>query len=129
MDTIDVQIKHVTATIQTLKNTNIKSTNIDLGDRIIQSVDILFAPGHVALTGVRLMLNDVAILPWNQPTQFIFGDNERLAFQLGIYVPGILTIQTHNSDTVTHMHQITFYLTEVPAQVPDSYRAGPLVLA
>lgn len=128
METIDVAVKYVTSTITTNKNTNTLNTVIDLGDRILQTVEILFAPGHVALTGVRLLMGGTAILPWNQPTSFIFGDNERLTFKLGIYVPGPITIVTHNADSVAHMHQITFALTEVPDKSSGLYTPVPLVV-
>lgn len=128
MKTIDVQTKYVTSTITTPRSTTLLTTDIDVGDRIIKTVEILFAPGHVALTGVRLRLAGVAILPWNQPNSFIFGDNERLTFELGIYVSSILRIDTRNTDSVAHLHQITFALMEVPETASGLYSPMPLAV-
>ena len=114
MDTIDVSSKFVVSDITTPKNTNALNTLVQTGNRIIKSVDILYAPGQVGLTGVRLMYADVAILPWNQPTVFIVGSNERLHYELDFYGPGTLIIVTLNHDTrYGHRTIITLELQEV----------------
>lgn len=123
MDTIDVSAKYQTVDITTPKNTGAQTLVISVGDRIIRAVDVLFAPGHVGLTGVRLQYAGVTILPWNQPSNFIVGDSERLRFQLDLYAPGPLTIITHNGDSqASHRHIFTFELHEVdnPAGVMQS---------
>lgn len=115
MDTIDVSNKYVVSDITTPKNTNAKLTTVSVGDRIIVGVDILFAPGHVGLTGVRITYAGTVILPWNQPAGFIVGDSERLKFTMGLYAPAPLVITTHNGDPkADHRHIITFQLVEVP---------------
>lgn len=114
METIDVSNKYVVSDITTPKNTNALNTVVSLGNRIIKSVDILFAPGHVGITGVRIAYAGVVLLPWNQPAGFIVGDTERLKFDLDFYAPGPVTITTHNSDArYAHRHVITFKLQEV----------------
>lgn len=127
MDTIDVSSKFIVSDITTPKNTNALNTLVPLGNRKLVSVDILFAPGHVGLTGVRLLYAGVAILPWNQPAGFIIGDAERLHYVLQLYAPGTLTIVTHNGDPrYSHRHVVTLELQEVsdpnmstlPATVP-----------
>lgn len=113
MDTIDVSAKYQTVDITTPKSTNAQTQVISVGDRIIHAVDVLFAPGHVGLTGVRLLYGGITILPWNQPANFIVGDSERLHFQLDLYAPGPITIVTHNGDSqASHRHIFTFELHE-----------------
>lgn len=118
MDTLDVTKKYVTTTITTNARSN-KTTQVTLGDRIVEQVEILFAPGHVALTGVSISYGGLQFVPYGQPGVFIFGDNERLTFELGLYAPGPWTVNTHNNDGVAHLHQLTWRLSEVP-------RTGPL---
>lgn len=114
MDTIDVSSKFQVVDITTAKNTNALNTVFNAGNRFIKAVSILFAPGHVGLTGVRLTYAGVVVLPWNQPTGFIVGDSERLDFAMGLYAPGPLTITTHNGDAqASHRHLLTFELQEV----------------
>lgn len=115
MDTIDVAAKYVVSDISTPKNTNALNTVVSVGNRIIKGVDILFAPGHVGITGVRITYAGVTLLPWNQSTGFIVGDSERLRFRMDIYAPGPVTITTHNADPrFAHRHVVTFELEEVP---------------
>lgn len=112
MDTIDPLHKQAVVNITTPKSTNV-TTAFALGRPVtLEKVDILFAPGHVALTGVRINYQGVAILPWNQPTLFVVGDSERLVFELGMYVSGGLSIVTHNGDTQPHQHMLTFHYME-----------------
>lgn len=124
MGPIDVTTKYPTFDITTARNTNALNTVVTLGDFIVKSVDILFAPGHVGLTGVRLVYAGTTILPWNQPTKFVVGDSERLHYALGIYMPGPLTIVTHNGDgQASHRHILTFECNERPTPgliIPDA---------
>lgn len=114
MDTIDVSSKFVVTDITTPKLTNALNTLVPTGNRLIKSVDILYAPGQVGLTGVRLLYAGVAILPWNQPAGFVVGSNERLRYELNFYGPGTLTIVTHNGDPRNaHRTIITLELQEV----------------
>ena len=114
MDTIDVASKFVVVDITTPKNTNALTTTFNAGNRIIRSVDVLFAPGHVGLTGIRFNYGGVTVLPWNQPTGFLVGDNERQHYELELYAPGPLSILTHNPDAQnSHRHVLTFELVEV----------------
>lgn len=108
MDTIDVTTRYSVADITTPKATNTQSTIIRLAEAWVETVDILFAPGHAALTGVRLVYGGNIVLPWDGVGAFIAGDNERLRFVMGMYMPGPITIVTHNNDTLPHRHLVTF---------------------
>lgn len=114
MDTIDVSAKFVVVDITTPKNTNALTTTFNAGNRIIKAIDVLFAPGHVGITGIRFSYAGVVILPWNQSTAFLVGDSERLRYEVDIYAPGPLSIVTHNPDAQNaHRHIVTFELHEV----------------
>lgn len=129
MDTIDVVEKYVTTTITTAARVN-ATTIITLGNRIVDAVEILFAAGHVGLTGVAISYNGVQMIPYGQVGAFIFGDNVRLPFKLGIYGPGKWTITTHNGDTAPHLHQLTWSLHELPVPMPlPPAQPIPLVIA
>lgn len=117
MDSIDATTKYLTLTISTPAHTASKTTAFDLssqGEKILDALEILFAPGHAALTGVRVSYNGVVILPWNQNSAFILGNDERLIFDVGIYVAKPLSIVTTNTDAFPHVHVLTAKLSEVP---------------
>lgn len=112
MDTIDVSAKYLVTNItRAAKATG--NTVVQLGNRIAESVNLLFAPGHVGLTGVQIQYAGNTLLPFNQGALFVYGDNERLDYELGMYLPGPVTIRTTNTDTVPHSFQITFKVLEV----------------
>jgi len=131
MDTIDSKTKWSVTRIDTPRKTTTKTTTWDPspdGDRILVSLDILWAPGHVALTGVRVLYNDFAILPWGQPSGQLVGDNERRKFGLGLYISKPLVIVTSNGDGVPHSHYFTAELIEVPVGGPLTPYTPPVVV-
>lgn len=131
MDTIDPQWKHTVTNIAVPRSTNSQSTTVRLGDAWLESVDIFWLPGHVGLTGIRIQYGGDAIVPWNQLTQFIVGDNQDKTFQVGMYVPGPITVVTQNTDTFAHSFRLTWKWQEYwksPAVQPNVPLA-PLVLS
>ena len=107
-DTIDVTRKHVISAVTIPKATGAQNTTVKLGEVWLENVEAFFAPGHVALTGFRINYGGATILPWAQPTSFLYGDNERLQYPTDLYVSGPLTIVTHNADNVSHLILFTF---------------------
>lgn len=99
--------------VSTPANTNDKSTTVNLGLVVLQSVQILWAPGHNALTGVRLTLDNVQILPWNQSGVFIFDSATRREFSIGMLLQHPIIVHTHNADSIVHTHFLTFVYVDV----------------
>lgn len=112
MEAIDPASKVQTLTVTMPKSVNVTTSFRLPAPAILERVSILFAAGHVGLTGARISYNGIALLPWNQPTGFIIGDNERLPFDIGMYVDGPFSIVTHNGDTYPHTHIFTFFYHE-----------------
>lgn len=111
---IDVAAKYLVTTVNLAKNVTTQSTAAALGERMLESVDVYFAPGHAGLTGVALSYGGVAILPWNQPGSFLLGNSERRVFEIGIHVSGPVTITTRNLDRgFAHAIVLTWKLTEI----------------
>lgn len=108
VDSIDPQSKTIVSTIATNAKASKNTIITILPDIILEKVSILFPAGHAGLTGVRLVYGGVALLPWNQLTQFIIGDSERLSFDIGMYVSGPITVATTNADTAAHSHFLEF---------------------
>ena len=110
----DVSARYVELKVTTAAKTATKSTAWNIGQAILEELQVLWSPGHVALTGIRLMVGNVALLPWNQPTTFLVGDNERRVFEVNYHVTNPLTIVTQNNDTFAHTHYFVAMLRDVP---------------
>lgn len=127
---IDVAAKYLTTTVTLAKNVTTQTQTVTLGERLLESVDVYFAPGHAGLTGVALSYGGVTILPWNQGGQFLIGNNERRLFELGIHVSGLVTITTRNQDKAyAHTIVLTWKLTELVLTGETSLPAVPPIVA
>ena len=112
--TVDVAAKYVTLSIALGTSSGVVSTLWDLGERMWESLQIVYAPGHNGLVGVRFTYAGVTILPWNQPTQFVSGSNERVPYEIGLHVSGKVTVQAQNLDAgFAHKVVLTAKLTEI----------------
>lgn len=129
MDTIDVSAKYLRLRIDTPRKVATQTNVFPLGERILESLSVLFPLGHAGLTGLRVNYNGVAVLPWNQPTQFVVGDNERLTFEMGLYVSAPLSIVSVNNDNVAHSLYLTAKLRELGAAAqPIAPDVGAVIL-
>lgn len=108
MDAITPDWQYQLVSVTVPARTNSATTALTLRNGWLDSVSILFAPGHNGLTGVRLFYNGNVILPWDGVGTYIIGSAERLNFDVGMYVPAPITIDRHNADNVQHQHVITF---------------------
>lgn len=112
--TVDVSAKYVVTTITIAANTTTQSTNVNLGERWLDSLNVFFRPGHAGLTGVRVLYGNVAVLPWNQPTTFLTGGSERREFEIGLHVSGVLVVTTQNLDKgYQHVFDLTWKVREL----------------
>lgn len=112
--TYDVDARYITTSIVTPRKTATKSTTWTFGPAILSELQVLWAPGHVALTGVRVTYQGVTLLPWNQPTAFLLGDNERQIYEMGVHILASIVVVTTNNDTYPHTHYLTAKLLDVP---------------
>lgn len=123
-----VTLKSVTTTIIVPRRTLAAAplvTSVDLGPRrLVRAVNMLFAAGQAALTGVAIANAGIQLLPWNQPGAFIFGDSERLDFALGLFLVGPITVRTINNDFFLHMLQLTWSLDDVAQPPPNGAGAS-----
>lgn len=108
--------------VTTPANTADASLSVNLGLVVLQTITVLWPPGHNALTGFRFTLDGVQIVPWNQSGTFIFDSNERRDFDVGMLLDHPVVIHSHNSDKIAHTNFVTFIYTDVqlPSDVPAS---------
>lgn len=91
-----------------------QSTALNLGWCILDRVELRIPPGHFGLTGWSLQVNGVGLIPWQQPGEFIIGDDDHLALAIDIELDTGLTIVTYNQDTLyPHTHYARFIYTPI----------------
>lgn len=119
MDTLDVSAKYLVTSITRAAHAT-GTTTVQLGNRIAESVEVFYTPGHVGLVGVAISYAGLQLLPYGQVGSFILGDNERLNFELGMYLPGPVTVTSRNQDSAAHTVQLTWKLREIalPGNLP-----------
>lgn len=86
------------------QTTNPISTPINLGDSILNWVELRIPPGHCGLTGWQLSMSGSALLPWQQQDTYIVGDDELLKVYFDLPVTTGLQIITFNDDYFAHTH-------------------------
>lgn len=129
MDTLDVSAKYLVTSVTRAAHAT-GTTTVRIGDRIADSVTVFFTPGHVGLVGVAISYAGLQLLPYGQSGSFVLGDNERLTYELGMYLPGPITVTTRNQDSAAHTVQLTWKVREIalPGSLPVAAPI-PLIVA
>lgn len=113
--TIDVSHKYLVLNVTTPPNTPTLTTSFDVGQRIVELLDVFWPPGANGLVGLQAIYSGLTILPWNQPGSFLVADGERRKFELALPVYAPLSIVTQNNDLAfAHTIVITADLIERP---------------
>ena len=101
----------------------------------LESVQVIIPPGHSALTGVRVVRQDVTILPWS-PGTWLSGDSENEVWEIGSYFDaGDLHMEAYNTDIFDHTFYLRFNLADdapraligppAPQPLPGLESSGP----
>lgn len=122
MDTIDAAAKTAVLNIPTARLSTVVTAAPSLPNGWVDRISILFPPGSVAKHGVAVKYGGNTILPFGQEGSFILGNAERLTFDVGMYMPGPISVTTQNADTFVHTVYLTFYW---HTYVPQSLVALP----
>lgn len=75
---------------------------IDLGDLYVQRVYIRMPPGPSGLVGVALDFNGTRIVPFDQPGQWLVGDDEKWELPLNLEIDNGAQVTLYNLDTFDH---------------------------
>lgn len=82
------------------------SQALALGQTQIVGVRIIIPRGHVGLTGLQILNGGTRILPWDDATAWIVGDDEKVDFDLNTQAANTMTLRGYNTGQLQH----TFYL-------------------
>lgn len=99
------------------------TVNVDLGFKVVDEIAMLFAQGHVSVTGFRVLYDGKTVIPWDQPGVNIIGNNERRPFSLGLQVQKPLVFVFANNDNIAHTFFWYIAFREVP--IPSDNVGAP----
>lgn len=91
------------------------------GPVILDHVTFRIPAGHRGSTGLQLQLAGSTIFPYNAPTEWLVGDDDRLTVDFGVEVDTQLQVVTYNLDRMTHRHFLDISVSDIPV---DTINAG-----
>lgn len=98
------------------------TTPFVLEDAMLTSMTIRVPPGHVGLTGIRVVRSSQQIIPWGN-FSFLVMDNEKIDLQLNEEIQrNALVVSAYNTDIFNH----TFYLRAVISDF-GAQQSSPIV--
>lgn len=112
---------YVPANIVTPSGTTIaapQTTVLDVGAGVLEEVELQIPAGHVGVTGLRLLLAGQQVLPWDDATSWIVGDNFHRIFTMGVQIDRGFTAQTYNVGNYPHTHYLRFRLRALDSETP-----------
>ncbi len=107
-----------------------QSTNWTVGNGVIERVDVVIPPGHLALTGLQLQWGGRQVVPFDG-AEFLVGDNDEITVELGLYVhTGVVVVRTFNTDdTFAHAFLLRAYVVDLAREEPLVLPAPPAPFA
>jgi hypothetical protein len=82
------------------------STQWDLGNVIVETLEIMIPKGHSGLTGIHVDYQGVALIPFAQPAVFLVAADETITVPVDLEIGAALTVVAYNTDVFDH----AFYL-------------------
>lgn len=89
------------------------STAIDLGNVILDSLEISLPGGSVGLMGFNLALAGQVVLPYGGNAGFIIRESADKEYVIGIEVDKGLVVKTYNTDRHSHVAYFTFKVHDI----------------
>lgn len=90
------------------------STSINLGFVIIDWVEVRIPSGHLGFTGFALDNGGVRLVPWNNLSEWLIGDNDLLHYDLGIEASATMVMRGYNTGSFDHTFYLRFQVSDVP---------------
>jgi hypothetical protein len=95
--------------------TAVLATNVGQPHGWLEQIDLQIPSGHAGVTGIRVVLNGIALLPYATPSQWIIGDDLHEVFDVPIEVDTGLRVNTYNTGQFPHTHLMRFKIRQLPA--------------
>jgi hypothetical protein len=93
-----------------------QSTPVNLGDVMLLNWRLLIPDGHAGLTGCRISVSGVTIVPFGNPNNpYIVGNDSERVFPVNTEVDLGLTVDQINEDVLQHTHYMIFEYTPISA--------------
>lgn len=82
------------------------TTSWNLGNVVLETVEIMIPRGHSGLTGIHIDYQGVALIPFSQPAVFLVAADETITIPVDLEIGAALSVVTYNTDVFDH----AFYL-------------------
>lgn len=100
------------------------TTDVNVGLVTWDDVRIIIPAGHQFLTGVRLSYAEAAIVPFNDPPDWITGNDDDQTTPVDLDVTAPIVIAGYNVDIYPHTFHLRIKVTDWPALIAAT--GGPL---
>jgi hypothetical protein len=80
----------------------------------LEQIDLLIPAGHAGQTGIRFVLNGIALLPYATPSQWIVGDDDHTLFDVPIEIDTGFRVNSFNTGQFPHSHYCRFKVRQLP---------------
>lgn len=110
-------VRYVPLTVTTPAGTAIgapQTTPVPIFEVVLLDVHLIVPHGHSGLTGIRFVLSQQQILPWDNGPTWIVGDRIDTVFEVNNEVGSLLNVVTYNTDIFDHKHYLLFKVTDIP---------------
>lgn len=86
------------------------TTNLSLGNTQLARVRIRIPTGHAGLTGFAMEFSGGRIVPWDDVTKWVIGNDEIEWYEVNLQVGRSVQLRGYNLDTLDHTFYLTFEL-------------------
>lgn len=101
----------------------------DLGQLVLESVQVIVPTGHAGLTGWQLVWQGRTLVPWGETDRFVVADGVPLDFPVDVVITAPLQVRAFNTDEVfAHTFYVSYRVRDLaPVATADVLAPGELV--
>lgn len=103
------------------------STQWDLGNVVVETLEIMVPKGHSGLTGIHVDYQGVPLVPFSLPATFLVAADETITVPLDLEIGAPLTIVAYNTDQFDHAFYLRALVDVFLGQDVNAYRAPDLI--
>ena len=87
-----------------------QTTTFNVGNVILERLEIMIPPGHSGLTGIHVDHQGMPLVPFGLPPAFLIASRETIGVDVGFEVGAALSVVTYNTDTFDHSHYLRAFV-------------------
>lgn len=101
----------------------------DLGQLVLETVQVIVPSGHAGLTGWQLVWQERTLVPWGETARFVVADGVPLDFPVDLVVTAPLQVRAFNTDEeFSHTFYVSYRVHDlIPVAAGDVLAPAELV--